>query len=384
MFSGFWKAGLPFRRSDAFMSLIRFQILPPIPEGSTEVLLTGNHSTFGHWNPAAGLHLVPEGEWLIGAVEVDEGTLLEFKATRGSWETEEANARGEAPGNRTHLVGTDTTLQWVIADWKDCHSGQIVREQISSRILDSTRDLQIWLPSSYAQNPDRRYPVLCLLDGEKMFDPRTSYASGIDWAADEWVRLLSGRGEMPECLIVAVCQPGTSAEEVAESRRADFSLEHGGADFSRFLTDELIPCIDARYRTLAVPEGRALGGAGFAALNVFHTAFQQRGAFGKFFCLSCSFEDVSGALPRDSAALLALEDTKTLPDSIRIYFDHGTTGLDECYEPYHHELGSLLRAKGWQEEKEFQICRVPGGSHEDISWRMRLGDALRFLFQWEA
>ncbi|MDX2079276.1 MAG: hypothetical protein SFU53_00685 [Terrimicrobiaceae bacterium] len=62
-----------------------------------------------------------------------------------------------------------------------------------------------------------------------------------------------------------------------------------------------------------------------------------------------------------------------------MYFDYGSVGLDECFEPYHRDLGSLLREKGWCDGLEFKIRRAVDGRHDELSWRGRIGDALRFL-----
>jgi hypothetical protein len=77
--------------------------------------------------------------------------------------------------------------------------------------------------------------------------------------------------------------------------------------------------------------------------------------------------------------LLELESRTKLPTGVRCYFDYGSVGLDECYEPYHRDLGSILRERGWKEGVEFQISRVAGGAHEIASWHQRIGPALRWL-----
>ena len=85
------------------------------------------------------------------------------------------------------------------------------------------------------------------------------------------------------------------------------------------------------------------------------------------------------ARPQDADQLKALAAAPALPAGVRMYFDYGTQGRDADYEPYHRELGRLLREKGWQDDSEFKIVRVEGGSHDELSWRQRFGDALRFL-----
>jgi enterochelin esterase-like enzyme len=137
--------------------------------------------------------------------------------------------------------------------------------------------------------------------------------------------------------------------------------------------------MDQHYRTIADRGARTLAGAGLGALNVFHTAIAHPGVFSRFVCLSTSFEDVSQSLPDHSAALRALEAEPALERGIRMYFDHGDQGLDECYGVYHGILAAHLREKGWKDGREFVVREIHGGAHSEISWRARLGEALRFL-----
>jgi enterochelin esterase-like enzyme len=164
-------------------------------------------------------------------------------------------------------------------------------------------------------------------------------------------------------------------------RDFDLSPELGGAAFAQFVATELLPYLDQHYRTDARQEARLLGGAGLGALNAFHVALAHPGVFGKFACLSTSFEDVSQVLPDQSALLRALEVEPALDKGVRMYFDHGDQGLDECYGGYHALLGGFLREKGWQDGREFTIRQIPSGGHTELSWRERFGEALRFLFR---
>ena len=48
---------------------------------------------------------------------------------------------------------------------------QKTTESFKSKTLGQTREITIGLPSTYEQNPTKKYPVLILLDGEYLFDP---------------------------------------------------------------------------------------------------------------------------------------------------------------------------------------------------------------------
>ena len=361
------------------MSKIRFRIIPPVDRPEAKVFITGSHRDLGSWDSAKAMPLEFDGVFHNGSIEADTGSHVEYKITRGSWESEAVEAFGHVPANSRHEIWLDATLQHTVADWKDRYCGRLTRERLHSRILAGERELLIWLPPGYGAQTETRFPVIFLHDGSNVFDPLGSVVSGVDWAADEWAALLARRSVIPETIVVGICHPEGYSDDNLTMRDFELSPEFGGAAYAQFLVSELVPHMDQHYRTIAKRSARTLGGAGLGALNAFRTALAHPGVFRNFLCLSTSFEDMSQSLPRDSASLQALEAEPALDKEIRMYFDHGDQGLDECYGGYHDLLGEHLRAKGWKDGKEFTIREIPGGSHSEISWRARFGDALKFL-----
>ena len=359
------------------MSKVRFQILPPIDRPDEAVFVTGSIPALGDWQPGKSLLLTWKPPFHVG--EIEATTRFEYKLLRDSWQAEAVDAYGDVPGNFSCEAWLDSTVHQTVADWKDRYRGRLTREQIRSRVLAGNRELLIWLPQSYGSESQRRFPIIVLHDGANVFDPSTSPISGVDWAADEWVNLLSKRGVMPEAIVVGVCHPEGFSEENVSLRDCDLSPQLGGAAYAQFLTTELLGHMDARFRTLAEPTARVLGGSSLGGLISFYVAIHHPGAFGNFACLSTAFGDVSQSAPHDAEQLKALAAVPALPSRVRMYFDYGTRGRDESCEPYHREIGRLLCQKGWQEDGQFKIVRVEGGSHDELSWRQRFGDALRFL-----
>jgi enterochelin esterase-like enzyme len=361
------------------MNKIRFQIVPPVDRPDEPVFVTGSHPALGDWEPARGLRLRWEPPFQVGEFDAETGVHFEYKVTRGHWESEAVDAYGNVRPNDSHEVWLGHTIHHTLADWKDRYCGRLTRERVHSRGLAGWRDLLVWLPPSYGVDGNRRFPVMIFHDGDNVFDPATSAVTGVDIAADEWVSLLSRAGVLSESIVVGICHPEGFSEENNTLRDFDLSPELGGAGYANFVATELIAHIDAHYRTLATPESRILAGVSLGALNNVFTAFRHPGVFGKFVCLSTAFEDILEAPPEHSVQLKALANLPALPSGVKMYFDYGTLGLDECYEPYHRDLGSLLREKGWKDGQQFQISRIPGGTHDEVSWRSRLGEGLRFV-----
>lgn len=208
------------------------------------------------------------------------------------------------------------------------------------------RTLRVVTPDSYGSMPARRFPLLLALDkgGEETLD------------AGRHVARLHAEGILPEMIV------------------ASLSGDVPRADLSAVLRD-----LEEKFRLLESPRARWICGTGHDAIIALRAALDHPDLLGAAACLSSSFEGAEGAPPLHSTMLRELEDSSFLPGSTRIYFDYGTVGLDECYEPYHRDLGAIFRSKGWEDDREFRIARITGGTHDPTSWRDRLGPALQWL-----
>ena len=109
---------------------------------------------------------------------------------------------------------------------------------LQSAVLDEQRRYSVALPPGYAWSPDRRYPVLLVLDAERHFAHATTTT-----------RFLAANGEMPDTIVVGL----DSTNRLRDFTQTDWPeawVGGGGADrFARFLTTELLPAIERDYRT---------------------------------------------------------------------------------------------------------------------------------------
>jgi len=364
-----------------FMSRIRFEIIPPIESPNDPVFVTGGISELGDWHPGSALALRWEPPYHVGTIDVPMGVRFEYKITRGAWEREAVDAWGHVPENTDFTPWLDATIRKTVADWKDRYAGRLTTDRVWSERLASARDLFVWLPPEYTQRPGQRFPVLYLFDGDNVFDPASSPISGIDWAADEWCRVLTREGVVAPTIVVGVRHPAGHGEDGRSARELDLSLDYGGRGFSDFAASELVGYIDSRYRTLSDRLARTIAGASLGGLNAAITLWRHPCVFSKAICFSTSFEDTAEHLPGQCPTLLRLQEMQHLPDASRMYFAYGDEGIDECYAPYHQELGSILRERGWLDGRDFKIVQMKGGGHGEGSWRLWLGDAMKFVCQ---
>ncbi len=98
---------------------ITISVKPNYLPGGSQIFIIGNHQYLGQW-VRYGIPLLPQkdGSWQK-TFSFSDSTKLEFKITRGSWDTEAVNLDGKIPPKFTFIVEKDTVLNIIIEDWKD-------------------------------------------------------------------------------------------------------------------------------------------------------------------------------------------------------------------------------------------------------------------------
>ena len=142
----------------------------------------------------------------------------------------------------------------------------------SSDYLDSDYHILVGLPDSYGEDRSKTYPVLYVLDGGLLFPLLRTYNGYLQKA-----------GEVPEIIVVGISY-GTDDWREGNNRSHDFTAPAdsqaywGGAeDFQVFLSDELFPFIEEKYRAQA--DRRIVFGQSIGGQFVLYTAQTMPGLF---------------------------------------------------------------------------------------------------------
>jgi pimeloyl-ACP methyl ester carboxylesterase len=90
-------------------------------------------------------------------------------------------------------------------------------------------------------------------------------------------------------------------------------------------------------------------------------------------CLSTHWPAVRGVI----AAYL--EHALPAAGAHKLYFDYGTRTLDARYEPYQVQVDQVLRAKGYQQGRDWLTLKFEGAEHGERAWRERVHIPLEFL-----
>ena len=247
-----------------------------------------------------------------------------------------------------------------------------VLRDFHSEFLANDRNVLIWLPEAYFTEPDRRFPVFYLHDGQNLFDGRTSYVVNRTWRAHASADWLTSQGIIEPVILVGVDNTGT--HRMAEyTPTRDFRLGGGdGEQYGNLLVRELKPLIDTRFRTLQDCANTALGGSSLGGLISLALGLHYPDVFGKLAVLSPS-------VWWDHRSLLSLVAVARPKPNLRIWLDMGTSEglrhLRDC-DLLHHRL----KQRGWRDGKDLRYIRVPGGLHNEDAWAARFGKVLEFLF----
>jgi len=150
-----------------------------------------------------------------------------------------------------------------------------------SDVMQQERRYAVSLPSRYLAEPDRRYPVLYVVDADFQF-----------FHVAATVRNLTQMGKIPPMIVVGVATngPGDYVKQTTWSPQQP-SADYGGAKtMHRYLSTELLPLIDAGYRTT---KDRVLAGYSLGGLYVLQELMQKGSGFQAFLAMSPSawFDD---------------------------------------------------------------------------------------------
>lgn len=153
--------------------------------------------------------------------------------------------------------------------WKSELAGRLDQEVIESELLrdnplgdPSQRPLWVYTPPGYDDDPSVRYPSVYVIQGYTghiaMWANRTAYRQPFIETADA----VFASGAVPGCIVVYV-------DAWTAYGGSQFVDSPGTGRYHSYLCNEVVPWVDARYRTIDDRESRAISGkssGGFGAM----------------------------------------------------------------------------------------------------------------------
>lgn len=171
---------------------------------------------------------------------------------------------------------------------------------IMSRHLEGARTINIRLPAGYSEQPNRRWPVLYLLDGglEQDFPHIAGIAqlADISWTFQPFI--LVG--------VQSVRRPYELTFPASDERYGEYQRPNGGSERMRaFLREEVRPFVEARVRASGED---IIMGESVAGLFVVETLLRAPDMFDTYIAVSPSMWWNRGALAAEAPGLLRRQD----------------------------------------------------------------------------
>jgi len=153
------------------------------------------------------------------------------------------------------------------------------------------RDVRVWTPPSYYEQPERRFPVVYAYDGQWLMAP--GYKS---WSLQHTLTSLIAQGAIEEPIVVMIeSVPSDQLGDVGPDflplfRRRwmeyNVDLPGPGQAYLSYMCDELKPSIDKRFRTRPGPVDTHALGSSMGGLCAFLSLWRRPDVFGNAACLS--------------------------------------------------------------------------------------------------
>lgn len=229
---------------------------------------------------------------------------------------------------------------------------------------EEERDAYLYLPVGYEEEPQRRYPVLYMFDGQNVFwDEDATY--GKSWGLEAFL----DEHEVPLIVAALECNTGANNERLDEYSPYPFSdpgwgtFAGHGEDTMRWFAGVFKPWVDEHCRTLPDRAHTFIAGSSMGGLMSLYALFQYNHIFGRAAALSPSI----WVAPEKLTALVRRAKD---PADMVLYMDYGACemsnhrGMRRAFA----EFGAQITARGVALTQRI----VPGGTHSEASWERQL------------
>lgn len=270
-------------------------------------------------------------------------------------------------------------------------AGSIERYLFHSDFVDD-RNVDIWLPDGYTAT--KKYAVLYMHDGQMLYDSSRAW-NAKEWDIDTTIDKLIKKGKIREVIVVGIYNnsnkrhieyfPQKAIDNIAAPEyQKVMDLMPGGPladNYLKFIISELKPFIDATYSTKPDQKNTFIAGSSMGGLISMYAICEYPQIFSGAGCLSTHW---IGTFDNNKEIPAAFNEYLKLhlpsPRNHKIYFDHGTVGLDANYPEFQKMIDATVKAAGYT-DKSLMTLEFPGDDHNETCWAARLHIPLIFLLK---
>lgn len=158
-------------------------------------------------------------------------------------------------------------------------SQKIIQKSLESDILETTRNIRIYIPEGYERDSIKNYPLAVVLDEGYLFDIYVGNAN-----------LFAKKDKAPKQIIVGISMEETKGQDISFNT-SNGKLSTTARYFYEFIRDEVIFYMESNYRTSPFI---SLVGQGYAGNLISHFLKENTAFINSFICINPSFSDFIG------------------------------------------------------------------------------------------
>jgi len=248
-------------------------------------------------------------------------------------------------------------------------------EEIYLKSGTNERRIQIYYP--YSKNVNDQTKFIIMNDGEELFSESDSW-NGKAWNIDETFKDLKTQKENLNLVIIAIDSakringnildetrryaeyfPKESIKYIDENlKRSIYSnfIDSQKFNYQDFVINKVIPSIEKKFDTKLNRDNLGIIGASMGGLSALNMSIENPEIFGFVGCISTHWVGIkiseylilpfrmkiSGDESTTKAIQKYIKNNVSKLSSQKLYFDHGTVGLDSLYENPQNEINKIL------------------------------------------
>lgn len=253
---------------------------------------------------------------------------------------------------------------------RDVPHGRVIREHFRSAVTGRWESCTVYTPPGYESEPEKTFPVLYLQHGHGENETAWVNSGKLPLVLDN----LLAEGK---CVPFAVVMNNGMVQKTVDGRRVvDFTL------FDRYLTEDVIPYAESRYRIGGSKARRAMAGLSMGSLQTSISGFQHPelfcalGIFSGFLhdWIQGSELDMVSRGRGDNRHLAILNDRERFDAAFDVFFR--AMGEDDPFFVLFRSDDKRCEKAGIR-----QIRRIYPGTHDWNVWRLCLRDFAQLIFK---
>ena len=237
---------------------------------------------------------------------------------------------------------------------------------------EEPRSAYVYVPDTFEEDSEARYPVLYMFDGHNVFfDEDATY--GKSWGMADF----TAATQLPVIIAAVECNHHPDNGRLSEYSPFTFDnpevghVRGRGHTTMEWLVNTFKPYIDAEFPTLPDREHTFIAGSSMGGLMSLYAVTAYNHVFSRAAALSPSIWFATGRLDR------LLREAPMAPDTV-VYMDYGSRELSfhSNMKRQFSRVVSRLLERGVMLESRI----VPGGDHNEASWERQIPFFMDTLF----